>query len=78
MCLRPHPGSASNELNLWLELEEADVLSVKLDLLERTDGKDALGGFDLGLSTTAPEAELLHSGVTTPKIMSQTSMEMSG
>lgn len=48
--------------SLWLESEEADVLSVELDLTEWTDGTDALGGFDLGLATTPTDAELLHSG----------------
>ena len=46
--------------SLWLESEEADVLSVELDLTEWTDGADTLV-FDLGLATTPTDAELLHS-----------------
>lgn len=44
------------------ESEEADVLSVELDLTEWTDGTDALGGFDLSLAMPPTDAELLHSG----------------
>lgn len=47
--------------SLWLESEEAEVLSVELDLTDRTDGTDTSGGSDLGLATTPTEAELLHS-----------------
>lgn len=44
------------------ESQEADVLSVELDLTEWTDGTDALGGFDLTLAMPPTDAELLHSG----------------
>lgn len=57
----PKFGLLQDEV-LWLESEEADVLSVELDLTEQTDGTNALGGFDLGLVITPIEAEWLHSG----------------
>lgn len=40
---------------------DVDVLSVELDLTERTDGNEALGGLDLGLAGAPADAELLHS-----------------
>lgn len=48
--------------SLWLESEDADVLSVELDLTEWTDGTDARGGVGLGLAMTPTDAELLPSG----------------
>lgn len=48
--------------SLWLDSEDADVLSVELDLTESTNGTEALGGLDLGLATAPTDAELLHSG----------------
>ena len=57
----PRFGLLQDE-SLWLESEDADVLSVELDLTERTDGTDALGGFGLGLAMTPTDAELLPSG----------------
>lgn len=57
----PRLGLLQDE-SLWLESEEADVLSVELDFTEWTDGTDALRGFDLGLAMTPTDAELLHSG----------------
>ena len=57
----PRFGLMQDE-SLWVESEEADVLSVELDLTESTDGTDSLGGCNLGLATTPAEAELLHSG----------------
>lgn len=57
----PRLGLLHDE-SLWLESEEADVLSVELDLTEWTDGNDARGGFNLGLAAAPAEAELLHSG----------------
>lgn len=57
----PRFGLLQDE-SLWLESEEADVLSVELDLTEWTDGTDALGGFDLSLAMAPIDAELLHSG----------------
>lgn len=48
--------------SLWLDSEDADVLSVELDLTEWTDGTDLLGGLDLSLAAAPTDAELLHSG----------------
>lgn len=56
----PRPGLLQDE-SLWLESEDADVLSVELDLTERTEGTNALGGLGLGLATTPTDAELLAS-----------------
>lgn len=47
--------------SFWLESEDVDVLSVELELTEWTEGKDALGGWDLLLATPPTDAELLHS-----------------
>lgn len=49
------------EVPLWLESEDADVLSVELDFTEWTDGSDFPGGFNLGFAAAPAEAELLHS-----------------
>lgn len=56
----PRFGLLQDE-SLWLEAEEAEVLSVELDLTERTDGTDVLGGLVWGFVTTPTDAELLHS-----------------
>lgn len=45
----------------WLDSEDADVLSVELELTEWTEGKEALGGLDLLLAASPTDAELLHS-----------------
>lgn len=58
--LSPRSGLLQDE-SLWLESEEAEVLSVELDLTDRTDGIDALGGFSLSFGSTPTDAELLHS-----------------
>lgn len=63
MVSSPRFGLLQDE-SLWLESEEAEVLSVELDLTDRTEGTDAAdarGGCDLGFGTTPTEAELLHS-----------------
>lgn len=57
----PRFGLLQDE-SLWIESEEADVLSVELDSTERTDGTDGPGGFVLGLARAPTDAELLHSG----------------
>lgn len=57
---RPRFGLLQVE-SLWLESEDADVLSVELDLTEWTDGTDARGGVGLGLAMTPTDAELLPS-----------------
>lgn len=38
------------------------MLSVELDLIDRTEGTDSLRGSDLGFGMIPTEAELLHSG----------------
>lgn len=38
------------------------MLSVELDLTDRTDGIAALGKFSLSFGSTPTDAELLHSG----------------
>ncbi|MED6245604.1 hypothetical protein ATANTOWER_005460, partial [Ataeniobius toweri] len=56
----PRFGLLQDE-SLWLESEEAEVLSVELDLTERTDGIAVLKKCSLGFARTPTDAELLHS-----------------
>lgn len=51
--------------SFWVESEDVDVVSMELDW---TEGKEALGGLDLGLATPPTDAELLHSKHETQQI----------
>lgn len=51
--------------SFWVELEDVDVVSVEL---EWTEGKEALGGLDLGWAKPPTDAELLHSEHGTQQI----------
>lgn len=55
-------------MSFWVESEDVDVVSVELDWTEWTEGKETLGGLDLGLAKPPTDAELLHSKHETQQI----------
>lgn len=57
----PRFGLLQDE-SLLLKSEEAEVLSVELDLMDRTEGTESLRGSGLCFGMTPTEAELLQSG----------------
>lgn len=60
MSFSPRCGLLQDE-SLWLESEEADVLSVELDFTDWKDCDAALARFSRGSALTPTDAELLHS-----------------